>query len=436
MKKVERALTPMGVKNAKPGLWCDGGGLYLQVAPKEATQLGKVVEGDRYNRSWIFRYRLPNGKLRSMGLGPTSTLGLAEAREKARQLRQARLDGRDPIEERRAARVVPILKVVTFDEDATAYIAGRETIWKGEDQAEQWKQSLRDYVSPVIGKLSVAAIDTRHITSILDPLWIGADAKPQTASRIRNRIEAILDYAQTKGHRSGLNPARWRGHLSEVYPSVADACAAKRERTGRDKHHPALPYRELGTFLEQLRQDKSVTSRALQFIVLTAVRRGEALQATWSEIDFAEKLWIVPKEHLKSRLRDAREHRVPLSEPAIEILRAQHKIRQNDYIFAGDVKPIRKTAIASLLTEMGRNDITTHGFRSTFRDWAAECTNFPRELAEVALAHKLKDKTEEAYQRGDLLEKRRKLMNAWGAFAGKAAQNGNGNVTVLHRNAV
>jgi integrase len=424
MKKVERALTPMGVKNAKPGLWCDGGGLYLQVAPKEAIQLGKPVEGDRYNRSWIFRYRLPNGKLRSMGLGPTSTLGLAEVREKARQLRQARLDGRDPIEERRATKAAAPPLFLTFTQASAKYIEAHKAEWRSEKHREQWAQSLTKYADPVIGKLSVAAIDEAAVLRVLEPIW---ETKTVTAQRIRGRISKVLGWAVARGHRpKGPNPAAWADNLEHSL--------GKPGKIAKVVNHAALPYADIGAFFEQLRKRETVVSRALQFIILTAARRNEVLLAAWSEVDLTKQIWTIPGP----RMKGGREHRVPLSGAALEILQAQQKIRQSDYIFAGDIadKPLGKMSIANLLTRMGRGDITTHGFRATFKTWCDERTNFKTEVVEASLAHTVSDKVVAAYGRGDFFQFRRRLMDSWASYCGKpSAQNGKSNVTVLRPDA-
>jgi integrase len=416
MKKVERALSPRKVQTATSGTWCDGGGLYLQVKPTEA--------GDGLNRSWLFRFRLRDGRLRSMGLGATSTISLAEARELARELRQKRLQGIDPLEEKRSAKSAQPT-ALTFDQAAARYIAGHESNWRSAEHARQWRSTLKTYASPIIGSMTVAAIDTAAVVRVLDPIW---KAKPETANRLRTRIEAILDWATTLGLRHGENPARWRGHLKNVFPKVAKAKAVARQAAGRSAHHPALPYAELGAFMADLRKLDSTPARALEFLILTATRRGEVLGASWNEINLEAKMWTVPEERMKGH----REHRVPLSDPALAVLEVQRRLCDGELIFGGNVagQPLSKMTIAGLLKRMGRREITTHGFRSTFKDWSAEQTNFAREISEKALAHRVGNDTEEAYQRGDLLEKRRKLMDAWAAFAGKPAQNGK--VFTLH----
>jgi integrase len=390
---------------------CDGGGLYLQVA--------FAKDGKAINRSWIFRYRV-GGKLRDMGLGPLSTIGLAEAREKARHQRAKVLDSIDPIEERRAARAVPAVRLVTFDQAATAYIGEREDRWKNAVHRQQWRVTLRDYASPVIGRLPVRDIDTSHVTAILDPIW---KEKPETASRVRGRIESVLDWAKVRGYRTGENPARWKGHLSNIYSSPTAARKAKQARAGRSGHHAALPYAEIGAFMAELRTRSGSAARALEFAILTAARTGEAIGARWNEIDAGQKVWAVPA----ARMKAGKEHRVPLSPRALAIVAEMAATKQGDYVFAGDREgePLSNMALLMTLRRMGHGELTVHGFRSSLRDWAAEQTNYPREVAEMALAHAIGDKVEAACRRGDLFEKRRKLMSAWSEYCGRDFTPGN-----------
>lgn len=423
-KKLERALTPRGVVTAKAGMHADGGGLYLQVT--------SAKDGLSLNRSWIFRYRLPDGRLRDMGLGPLSTIGLSEAREKAREHRAKRLDNIDPIEERRAARAVPAVKSMSFDEASRTYIAANEKNWKNEKHRSQWWQTIKAYASPVIGNVPVRDIDTNHLTKVLEPIWA---EKPETASRLRGRIEVILSWAKVLGLREGENPARWRGHLDQVFAKLSVARKAKRARTGRGEHQPALPYGELPGFLEALLAREGIAARALEFTILTAARTSETIGAGWDEIDTAGKLWTVPAERMKAD----REHRIPLCDRALEIL---EEMREHGaaHLFHGDELdgPLSDMAMAQVVRRMNREaalagaprwidprqngrEVVPHGFRSTFRDWAAERTNFPSEMVEMALAHAVDDKVEAAYRRGDLFLKRRKLMDAWAAYCGKPA---------------
>ncbi|MCC7253177.1 MAG: integrase arm-type DNA-binding domain-containing protein [Hyphomicrobium sp.] len=384
-------------KLKEPGRYADGHGLYLQV-----SQWG--------TKAWIFRF-MKNGRARHMGLGPLHTLTLQEARERARKARQALLDGIDPIEDRTSLRLAAraeAAKRMTFKEAAEKYIAAHRAGWKNEKHADQWEATLSTYAYPVIGNLSVADIEIGHITRILEPIWT---EKTETASRVRGRIEAVLDWASVRGHRTGENPARWRGHLEKILPSKTKVRAVR--------HMPAMPYAEVGAFVRELRDVNSISAQALEFTILTACRTAEVTDARWDEIDFAKKIWTVPGERTKS----GRPHRVPLSPRAIEILKTVPRIKGNPFVFHGarEGQHLSNMAMLEALRERRDRTFTVHGFRSTFRDWAAEQTNFPREIAEAALAHVLGDKTEAAYQRGDLLEKRRKLMEAWAGFCARPA---------------
>jgi integrase len=402
--KLERQLSPLKVKTAKTGMFADGGCLYLQVTPTK--------DGKRFNRSWIFRYRVA-GRLRDMGLGSVDTLSLAEAREKAREQRQKRLDGIDPIDARRAL-VAPAVDLMTFDQAAAEVIKAKEDTWTSAVHAAQWRDTLKT-CSPVIGSKPVRDINTADVTKILDAMW---KDKPETANRLRGRIEAVLNFAKARGLRDGENPARWRGHLDHIYSSVAKAKEAKRARIGAGAHHAALPYENIGEFMATLRATKGADARALEFAILTAARASEVLGAKWSEIDESAKTWTVPA----NRMKGGKEHRVPLTDRALAILKAAN--RNGEYVFGDGDRQLARMTFARVLARMKHGDVTPHGFRSSFRDWAAEQTNFPREIAEAALAHTLKDKTEAAYQRGDLLEKRRKLMAAWAQYAGRTVSTG------------
>jgi integrase len=406
-------LADIQVKNiAKRGLYGDGAGLWLQVS-KWGT------------KTWVFRYMLA-GKARTMGLGRVHQqkhdggLTLAEARQRRDELIKARREGKDPIAERRAtemAKRAAEAKLVTFKEAADRYIKAHAPSWRNAKHSDQWRNTLETYAHPVIGPLSVAEVDTAHVMQILEPIWT---TKTETATRVRGRIESVLDWAKARHFRSGDNPARWRGHLDKLLPA--------RAKVQKVKHHPALPYVELPGFMKKLRAMDSISARALEFTILAAVRTGETIGAKEGEIDFAAKVWTVPGERMKS----GRDHRVPLSDRAIEILQTTPREKDSQYLFPGGRKgkPLSNMAMAELLKGMacpsttpGKNAVP-HGFRSTFRDWAAERTNFPRELAEAALAHVLADKTEAAYQRGDLLEKRRRLMREWARFCESPASAG------------
>jgi integrase len=408
---LERALSPTFVKTAPPGMHCDGRGLYLQVT---------VGKNGKLNRSWIFRYRV-SGRSRDMGLGPLATIGLSEAREKAKTRRQERLDKIDPLEARKSARAaeeVDKAKAITFDEAARAYIKAHEAGWRNAKHASQWRNTLSTYASPVLGALPVRAIDTGLVLKVIEPLW---STRPETASRLRGRIEAILDWARVRGYREGENPARWRGHLSEALPA--------RAKVRKVVHLAAMPYIEVPSFVAALREQEGIAARALEFAVLTATRTGEVLGAQWTEIDFAARVWIVPG----ARTKREREHRVPLSKSALAVLGRMAAVRESKYVFAGERegKPLANRAMLLALRGMGIA-VTVHGFRSSFRDWAAERTNFPREIAEASLAHIIGDETERSYQRGDLLEKRAKLMQAWAEFCAKPAA-GTASVTPIAR---
>jgi integrase len=386
------------VKVAKlnaPGRYGDGGGLWLQVS----------CIGERTTKSWLFRYML-HGRARQMGLGPLHTVSLAEARERARQARAKLLDGIDPIDARHGQRdqaKAAAAKQITFKDAAERYIAAHRAGWKNEKHGEQWTATLRTYAYPIVGDLSVSAIDTAHLLKIIEPIWT---EKTETASRVRGRIESVLDWAKVRGYRSGENPARWRGHLDKLLPAKA--------KVRKVKHHDAMPYAVVPGFVAELRAADNISALALEFTILTAARTGEVVGARWSEIDFAAKIWTVPPERTKS----GREHRVPLTERAVEILASLPREEGNDHVFIGARrgKGLSNMAMLELLRGMVENGLTVHGFRSSFRDWAGERTNFPRELAEAALAHVLPDKTEAAYRRGDALEKRRQMMAAWARY--------------------
>jgi integrase len=387
-------LSALAVARAKePGYYSDGAGLYLQVA-KAGT------------KSWIFRFTIA-GKQREMGLGALHTVTLGQAREKAKACRAQLLDGVDPLEARNATKLSAALeraKTVTFDHCATEYIAAHRGSWKNQKKHEtQWKNSLRNYASPIIGSLPVAEIDTALVMKVLQPIW---QTKTETATRVRSRIENILDWATVSKFRTGENPARWRGHLENL---LADP-----GKVAKVEHFAALPWQEIGAFMADLRQRGGVAARAVEFAILTAGRSAEIRGALWSEVDLDTAIWTVPKERMKS----GREHRVPLSTAALELLKKMPDV--GDYVFPGQRKDsmLSDMSLTAVLRRMGRDDITVHGFRSTFRDWCAESVgnSFPREVCEHALAHSLPDKVEAAYRRGDLIEKRKVLMQVWADY--------------------
>lgn len=392
-------------KKKARGFYCDGGGLYLQVSPTGST-------------SWVFRFK-DDGKTRDMGLGSTNTFSLKEARERARQQRQLRADNIDPIEARNAEREAQrIAKMTdkTFDQCAADFLSDNSIHWKNAKHRQQWRNTLDTYVSPVFGSVSVRAIDTALVLQVLRPIW---NEKPETASRVRGRIERILSHATASGARSGDNPARWTGHLKEVLPA--------RSKVAKVEHHAALPWKVIGDFMGDLRGRPALAARALDFTILTAARTAETIGAKWPEIDFDEKIWTVPADRMKGK----REHRVPLSPPAIAILQ-ELKPKARGFIFENDGQPLSNMAMLKLLERMGHEGLTVHGFRSSFRDWAFECSNFPREIVESALAHVVGDKAEAAYKRGEAIEKRRKLMQAWASFCGQPSAKA-GNVVTLAR---
>jgi integrase len=389
-------LPAVALRSLPVGRHSDGGGLYVQVTQNAVG--GKA-------RSWLFRYSLA-GKSREMGLGPLHTLGLAEARAKARELRKQVLDGEDPIatrNTRRQAATVEAATGMTFQACAEAYIAAHQAGWRNPKHRAQWPATLSTYAYPVFGSLPVQSVDVGLVMKALEPIW---QVKPETASRVRGRIEAALDWATARGYRQGENPARWRGHLENLLP--------KKSKMRRVEHHAALPYSEIAEFMAELRKQEGVAALALELTILTAARTGEVLGARWDEINPDGGLWIVPAERMKA----GREHRVPLSDAAMKIIEKMASIRLSDYIFPGQrtSRPLSQMAMLMLLRRMGRGDLTAHGFRSTFSDWCAEQTNFPSEVREMALAHTVSDKVEAAYRRGDLFQKRRELAEAWAQY--------------------
>jgi integrase len=397
-------LTALKVERAKqgkhsPGLFHDGGGLYLRVTSGGA--------------SWVLRYQLA-GRPRYMGLGPVALYGLSEARDRAREARRLRHDGIDPIDAKRQARAqlrLEAAKAMTFKHAAERYIDAHSAAWSGVKVKAQWEATLATYAEPVLGALAVQEIDTALVLKVLEPIWT---EKPETAGRVRQRVEAILDWAKVRGYRDGENPARWKGHLDILLPA--------RGKVRKVEHHAALPYAQMPEFMVLLRQQEGIAARAFEFAILTATRTGEVLGARWTEINAGNKLWVVPAERMKAD----REHRVPLSMRALAILEEMTGFREDvdedgqpaAFVFPGAKRsrPLSNMAFLMLLRRMKRTDLTAHGFRSTFRDWAAERTNYAREVAEMALAHAVSDKVEAAYRRGDLFDKRRRLMETWGAF--------------------
>jgi integrase len=381
-------LTDRKVQTAKPGRYSDGEGLYLVV---DATG----------GRRWAFLFRRA-GKLKEMGLGGLKARGgkpavsLAKARDRAGLARLMVAEGRNPI-----AEGLPVETAIpTFGAAADRFVESLSPQWRNAKHRAQWAMTLTHYAAP-LRPLPVDRIDTAAVLDVLKPVWL---AKPETASRLRGRIERVLDAAKAKGERQGENPARWRGHLDHLLPA--------RQRLTRG-HHAAMPYQDVSGFLTALRGREAVAALGLEFLVLTAARSGEVREARWSEIDLEAKVWTVPA----GRMKAGREHRVPLSARALKILETVKPLGGGGYVFPGQKtnRPLSGMAFEMLLRRM-KAKCTTHGFRSSFRDWAGEASTFPREIAEQALAHVVGDATERAYRRGDALEKRRKLMDAWAGF--------------------
>ena len=407
MARTLNRLSAFKVEKAKePGMYGDGGGLYLRVA-----------EGG--SKQWIYRY-VTNGRPRDMGIGPVHVLTLAEAREKAREASRLRLEGIDPIAAKhaqRAAAVVAAASAMTFRQCAEGFIKDNEASWTNAKHRLEWERSLARYVLPTLGNLPVAAIDTPLVLKVIKPLW---ERVPETASRVRGRIENVLGWATVHHYRGGDNPARWNGLLEHALPTVV-----------KGEHHAAMAYAEVPAFMAKLREQSSVPARCLELIVLTGVRLDEAREATWDEIDFDNRVWMIPAARMKKSDRD---HRVPLSAAAIAVLEDMHAIRQSDYVFPGSYhgKAIGKNMPLRLLNQITGTSATVHGFRSSFRDWAAERTSFPREVAEMALAHAIPNAVEAAYRRGDLFEKRSRLVDAWADYCAKPDSKG---VTPMKKNA-
>lgn len=376
-----------------------GDGLYLQITPA--------------GRSWLFRYTGPSGKRREMGLGAYPGTTLAEARQGLADARKVLRLGECPLDRRNrsTAALRAEKRMVCFRDAAEAYIDAHKAGWKNPKHAAQWPATLEAYAYPVLSKLPVDAITQAHVLEVLRPIWT---SKPETAARVRGRLELVLDAAKAAGQRQGENPARWRGHLDKLLPA--------RNKVRVPKHHAALPYRAIPAFLAALRAETGMAARCLELVILTATRTGEAIGARWEEIDLDDAVWIIPAERMKA----GREHRVPLSNPALALLRTLAEAGRDGFVFPGGRagKPLSNMAMAMLLKRMEQPAVTVHGFRSTFRDWVAELTSHPHEIAEAALAHVVRDKVVAAYQRGDLLARRRVLMEDWAAFcAGQASGN-------------
>jgi len=400
-RKIASAQPPADRQSVMLG---DGGNLLLQVSRGKDGEI---------RRSWIFRYERDRVR-HDLGLGSLNTLTLPEARERARNLRIKLLDGIDPAAERRQQRTERLAQLAeraraqTFRQCFTACLASHEDGWKNAEHRRQWRRTIEQYVLPVIGELPVDEITTAHIIRVLEPIW---REKPETASRVRGRIEKVLGWATVREFRSGANPAAWRGHLAELFPAVG--------KIAKPQHHAALPYTEVPVLVAQLDQQDHLASRALQFTILTAARAGETLGATWDEIDFTAKTWTVPA----ARMKGGKPHKVPLCDRALEILRSQMDQKAESEL--GRVFEIgdKKRGMLTVLQELYPG-MTVHGLRSSFRDWCSERTSYPAHIAELCLSHSIGSKVEKAYARSDLYEKRRRLMAEWAAWCSRPVPAG------------
>jgi len=393
MPKKARELAPIEVQRlTKPGMHTVGGvaGLYLQVLPTGT-------------RSWVLRVMVA-GKRRDMGLGGFPDVTLAQAREKAREARATIEKGIDPIAQRVAARSALAASrgaAVTFEEAARQFITAKSPEWKNAKHGQQWTNTLEAYAFPVVGKLACTDIALPHVLKILEPIWT---TKTETATRLRGRIESVLDWATVRGFRKGENPARWKGHLDKTLPAPG--------KVAKVEHHEAVTLNDLGAFVRDLRQRDGIAARALEFLILTAARSGEVRGATWAEIDMAGRVWTIPPERMKA----GKEHRAPLSDTAVRLLESLPRFAGNDLVFPSPRGLVLSDmTLTAVMRRMKREEVP-HGFRSTFRDWAAERTNYPREVAEMALAHAIGNAVEAAYRRGDLFEKRARMMQEWAKF--------------------
>ncbi|MDA7568642.1 integrase arm-type DNA-binding domain-containing protein [Emcibacteraceae bacterium] len=393
MAKQINKLTDRGIKaQDKPGRYADGNGLYLQVGKSGA-------------KSWIFRFMLDSNS-REMGLGPIRIITLSQAREEANYCKNLLRSGIDPIrarDERIAVEKESNKEMLSFQKCTEGYLKAHSASWRSARHAEIWHSSVKRFAYPIIGPIHVNKIERGHIMNILDPIW---REKTETASRLRGRLESILNWATVQEYRKGDNPARWRGYLDQLLPKPSEIHTVK--------HFPALPYREINSFMNKLRQREAQSALCLRLIILTATRSGEARGAKWGEFDLAKAEWTIPAERMKAK----KEHVIPLSAEAVSIVQSLPHMSRSDYLFPSSrsLKPLSDVVFKKLMERMNVSNITTHGFRSTFRDWAAEQTSFPREVIENALSHQLKDKAEAAYFRSNLLDKRRELMDKWADY--------------------
>ena len=410
MKKDKLSVKTIESKKTK-GYYSDGGNLYLRITPN-------------LTKSWAFIY-LKDKKRTEIGLGAYSDVSLKEARygtfdketkklikNGAAQLNKLLSAGIDPLTEKQRLNnelKANIAKSMTFKQCADAYINSKKAGWKNTKHIQQWENTLAQYAFPVFGDLDVKSIDTGLITKCLESIWL---TKNETAGRVRGRIEAILDYAKVNKWRKGENPARWKGNLDKLLPKQSDI--------QKVEHHRALPYAQIHEFINLLRSQEGIAAKCLEFTILTVARTGESIGATWDEIDFSTKTWTIPAERMKMK----KGHTVPLSTQALAILNEMSVIRTNDYVFPNNEKGLSNMAMLKLLNRMGKTDITVHGFRSTFRDWAAEKTAYTSEVCEMALAHTIKNQAEAAYLRGELLEKRQRLMDDWQRYCNTRPASG------------
>ena len=390
MARKSNRLTAKKVASIKlPGKYPDGLNLYLQVS--------KTI-----TKSWLLRYTL-DGIEHWMGLGAYPIFSLADARERAAAALQLLADKIDPIEARDRKILAVRLSaasVITFDDAAERYIRTHESGWKNQKHVAQWRSTIATFASPIIGRLPVSAIDNKAVVRVLDPIW---NSKRETASRLRGRIEKILDWAAALNYRQGENPARYKGNLDNLLTN------SKRVRG----HHAALPFNEMGAFMATLGTMTGMSGLALQFIILTATRTSEVLNSRWTEFDLDAGVWVIPA----SRMKAGKEHAVPLSPAALAILqKVKAELIESEFVFPGRSGALSNMSCLAVLKRMGRADLTTHGFRSSFRDWCSEATAYPRDVAEMALAHAIPDKTEAAYRRGDLFDKRTRMMRDWANY--------------------
>lgn len=401
MPRKAKELSALEVNRLKtPGLHAVGGvaGLALQVAPGGS-------------RTWVLRFTVGDRR-RDMGLGGFPDVTLAQARDKAREARDKIDKGVDPIVQRQEAKSAmraTAAAAKTFGECVTGYVDAKSAEWRNPKHRQQWSTTLEEYANPVIGKLLVRDVALTHVLKILEPIWT---VKTETASRVRGRIESVLNWAAVRGYRSGENPARWRGHLDKLLPAPT--------KVAKVEHHAALDLNALPGFMSALRSEKGLGARALEFAILTAARSGEVRNATWDEVDLDAGVWTVPA----GRMKAGKEHRVPLSPAAVKLLRALPRVEGSALLFpSAKGTPLSDMTLSAVLRRMGV-DAVPHGFRSTFKDWVSERTSYPGEMSEMALAHTISDKVEAAYRRGDLFEKRRRMMNDWARFCATPTTGG------------